>query len=67
MTKTSVFKYTYCLRYDTAFHCVHVVSDQPFHRRLVVSRFYVCRNVSPKFQQGEIEIYKFMVATDSNF
>ena len=29
---------------------------QPLHRWLVFSNFYVCRIVSPKFQQGDIEI-----------
>ena len=59
MRETSVFKYTHRLLHDTVFQCVHVVPDQPLHRWLVVSSFYVCRIVSPKFQQGDIEIYKF--------
>ena len=54
MTKSSVFNYTYSLRYDTTFQCV--VPDQPLHRWLAVSRFYVCRFVSPKFQLEGIEI-----------
>ena len=58
MTET-VFMYTHRLRHDTVFQCVHVVPDQPLHRWFVVSSFHVCRIVSPKFQQGDIEIYKF--------
>ena len=59
MTETSVFKYTHRLCHDTVFKCVHVIPDQPLHRWLVVSSFHVCRIVSLKFQQGDIEIYKF--------
>ena len=43
----------------SAFQSVHVVSEQPLHRWLVVSSFHICRIVSPKFQQGDTEIYKF--------
>ena len=45
-------KHMYCLCHDTAFQFVDVVPDQPLHRWLVNSSFYVCRIVSPKFQQG---------------
>ena len=60
--------YMYCLRHDPAFQCV--VSDQPLHRWLVFSRFYVCRFVSPKFQHEGIKIYKILEivdGTDSSF
>ena len=56
MTKTIVFKYTYCLCHGTAFQCVFVVPEQPLHQWLVVSSVHVCRSVSPKFQQGDFEI-----------
>ena len=62
MTKISVFKYTYCLRHVRVFQCV--IQDQPLHRCLVVSSFYLCSFVSPMFQQGdmdsEIHVHKIL-------
>ena len=50
MTKTYVFCATIL---PSNVYNVHVVPDQPLHRWLVVSSFYVSRIVSPKFQQGD--------------
>ena len=58
MTIIGVFKYTYCLRHLTVFQCV--IQDQPLHRCLVVSSFYLCSFVSPMFQQGETRKYMYI-------
>ena len=52
----NVFKYTYCLRHDSVFQCV--IQDQPLHRCLVVSSFYLCSFMNPMFQKGDMEIHK---------